>query len=331
MPNRIVRESILTSRAVNRLSAEGEVFYRRLMSIVDDYGRHEADIDILRAKLFPLQLERYSADKCAQLLAEVSRVVTTDGEPLVSVYEASGRKFLQVNNFGQRTRASSKCPPPPASTRGQLRADDSKRAQPRALADSCAPMPANDGLDGGVCEDVCVGEGVCVIEGNGGGEATRPPTPCNPPPPKKPSEFDLEAGWEEFRREYPVERDVDAACRWYVSEMHRVRERDGPGADRKLHGEIMAGLRRHLASAAWRNRQTGELQLEFVPSMSRFLGMPNGKPTAGRMYLDRPPPWKRPLKGRSKTEFLERLARGEDVDPREDPNSLVKRLAKEVS
>jgi len=174
-------------------------------------------------------------------------------------------------------------------------------------------------------EPVCVADSV-------GGESTGSPTPCNPPPPNssEPDGWDLEAGWEEFRREYPVERDVDAACRWYVSELTRARERDGPGADRRLHGEIMAGLRRHKASAAWRHRETGELQLEFIPSMLRFLGCPNGKPTVGRMYLDHPPPWKPPPKRGSKTEFLERLARGEDVDLQE-PSPLAKRLAKEAS
>ncbi len=39
MPNRIIREGILTSEAVNSLSWEAEVFFRRLLSVVDDFGR----------------------------------------------------------------------------------------------------------------------------------------------------------------------------------------------------------------------------------------------------------------------------------------------------
>ncbi len=48
MPNRILREGILTSERVNLLSWEAEVFYRRLMSVVDDYGRFHAHPALLR-------------------------------------------------------------------------------------------------------------------------------------------------------------------------------------------------------------------------------------------------------------------------------------------
>ena len=42
MPNRILRDGILMSPRVNVLSSEAELFYRRLMSVVDDYGRFSA-------------------------------------------------------------------------------------------------------------------------------------------------------------------------------------------------------------------------------------------------------------------------------------------------
>jgi hypothetical protein len=129
MPNRIIRESILTSRAVNQLSADAEVFYRRLMSIVDDYGRYEADADILLARLYPLQLSRTSADKCAQMLAECGHALTTDGKALIETYNVNGRIYLQLTNFGQRTRTESKFPSPC----GHLRANDGE-CPPRARA-----------------------------------------------------------------------------------------------------------------------------------------------------------------------------------------------------
>jgi len=125
MPNRILRESILTSRAVNQLSAEAEIFYRRLMSVVDDYGRFEADPDILIARLYPLQLSRTSADICGQMLAECGQVLTTDREPLVLVYCVGNKTYLQINNFQQRTRSKSKFPDPLADICGQMTADDS--------------------------------------------------------------------------------------------------------------------------------------------------------------------------------------------------------------
>ena len=38
MPNRIIREGILSSDRVDQLDPPAEVFYRRLMSKVDDHG-----------------------------------------------------------------------------------------------------------------------------------------------------------------------------------------------------------------------------------------------------------------------------------------------------
>ena len=57
MPNRILREGIDDSRAVNSLSEQGEFYYRKLISIVDDFGRVEADPDLLRVKCFPRRLD----------------------------------------------------------------------------------------------------------------------------------------------------------------------------------------------------------------------------------------------------------------------------------
>ena len=43
MPNRILRDTILRSERVARLSPTAELFYRRLMSVADDYGRYYAN------------------------------------------------------------------------------------------------------------------------------------------------------------------------------------------------------------------------------------------------------------------------------------------------
>lgn len=107
MPNRILRDGILDSKAVNSLSEQAELFYRRLMSVVDDYGRCEADADLLRVYCFPRRLESWPEERVSAALIE-----TMSGPyPLVTVYEVLGKKFLQINNFGQRARSSSKFPP----------------------------------------------------------------------------------------------------------------------------------------------------------------------------------------------------------------------------
>ena len=49
MPNRILREGILSSERVDALSEGAEILYRRLMSVVDDYGRYFAHPTLIRS------------------------------------------------------------------------------------------------------------------------------------------------------------------------------------------------------------------------------------------------------------------------------------------
>jgi hypothetical protein len=124
MPDRIVRAKILTSDAVNILSWPAEVFYRRLMSIVDDYGRYDARPAILRGALYPLKLDKVSDADVVKWLGECSKA------GLVSVYQVEQKDYLEVLKFGQRLRAmKSQYPPPedgkevpPADIGGQLTA-----------------------------------------------------------------------------------------------------------------------------------------------------------------------------------------------------------------
>lgn len=107
MPNRIVRDSILTSERVASLGWPEEVFYRRLMSIVDDYGRHEAGVQLLRSRCYPLQTDQVR-------VADISRwMAACQKAGLVVLYEVAGKQYLQIENFGQQQRSASKCPEPP--------------------------------------------------------------------------------------------------------------------------------------------------------------------------------------------------------------------------
>ena len=58
MPTRILRDGILTSERVNTLDWEAEVFYRRLLSLGDDFGLFDARPAILRPSLYPLKLDQ---------------------------------------------------------------------------------------------------------------------------------------------------------------------------------------------------------------------------------------------------------------------------------
>lgn len=127
MPNRILREGVLTSERVNALSPRAELFYRRLMSVVDDFGRMELPPGLLRARCYPLQLDKYSEYDIAEMLIECSA-----DSVLVKVYEVNGKKFLQINNFGQRERLS-RCPSPESAAFGGV--------SPRYAARASTPTP----------------------------------------------------------------------------------------------------------------------------------------------------------------------------------------------
>lgn len=143
MPTRLVRDGIIESRAVNQLSDQAEIFYRRLFSIVDDFGRYEVDIETLRLRLFGHQLDRRSLSDVRHMLAECCRVLTSDGQPLVAVYSVNSKQFLQINKFQQRVRTKSKYPSPEEGRPVKL--DGEVRTKIQQLTDNDSSPPSNDG------------------------------------------------------------------------------------------------------------------------------------------------------------------------------------------
>ena len=108
MSSRMIREGILSSERIDKLTESGEIFYRRLLSVVDDFGRYHAKPALLRAHLYPLRLDRMPESTIASLLAECAAA------GLIQVYEDEGKAVLQVHKFDQQIRIKrSKFPAPP--------------------------------------------------------------------------------------------------------------------------------------------------------------------------------------------------------------------------
>lgn len=125
MPNRIVRDGILTSDAVSSLSWAEEVFYRRLMSVADDHGRFHAAPKLIRAACYPLLIDKVSDADIGKWLTSCVTAA------LVSVYPAAdGKRYLTIIKFGQQVRSASKFPEPCAD--GLL-----------ATASKCDPLAAS--------------------------------------------------------------------------------------------------------------------------------------------------------------------------------------------
>lgn len=110
MPNRLVRDGILTSRRVDALTDAEEVFYRRLMSVVDDFGRFFASADLIISACYPLRVKRVSAKMIE------SRLQALESNRLITRYQASGEPYLELIDFRQQVRTvKSKYPDPDGS------------------------------------------------------------------------------------------------------------------------------------------------------------------------------------------------------------------------
>ena len=142
MPNRIIKESICTSENLDRLAAEEERFFFRLMVCCDDYGVMDARPAILRAKCFPLK-ESIDREQVEQWLCKLA------AEGLVLLYQAEGKPFLRLVTWDEHQRIRSKRHkyPMPETCGGE--ADDcSELQQPAAdcgnlqqLAADCGGLP----------------------------------------------------------------------------------------------------------------------------------------------------------------------------------------------
>lgn len=137
MPNRIIREGILTSKRIALLKYENRWLYLGLLLCADDAGRIEYTSNkLLNAKIFSRDdvkdsdVERWL--KCCQAVG------------LILIYEAKDSHYIQLFDFKQQYRTESKHPAPEKTLL------DACIANANQGICTCA---ANDHLDGDVVLD----------------------------------------------------------------------------------------------------------------------------------------------------------------------------------
>lgn len=108
MPSRLLREGILESTAVNGLSFPAEVFYRRLMSVVDDFGRFDGRPAVLRGRLYALKLDTVREADISRWIAECEKA------GLIALYTVQQKPYLLFLKLGPARAKQSKFPAPPA-------------------------------------------------------------------------------------------------------------------------------------------------------------------------------------------------------------------------
>lgn len=118
MPNRILKAGLRSSERWDACTWQAQSFYVRLLTLVDDYGRYEADPVLLRSEAFP----RREDIRAQQVIAWSEEL---EKHRLVVFYKASGKQYLALTNWTERIRSESKFPDPPAEC-GHLLTNDSR-------------------------------------------------------------------------------------------------------------------------------------------------------------------------------------------------------------
>lgn len=101
MGNRILKESIRTSKSVNAMTDFQFRCWTYLLTYVDDYGRGSADAEILKGFVFP-RLKRLRESDIEATLAELA------GIGAIRLYEVDGEPFFCFPNWGNHQRIQTK-------------------------------------------------------------------------------------------------------------------------------------------------------------------------------------------------------------------------------
>lgn len=257
MPQRLLRPGLKDSPSWNACDWIAQSCYVRLLNVVDDYGRYEADPRIIRGHCFALRDDitmRTIDSICQQLSAN----------HLVLFYEVDGKRFLQLTKWQERIRSESKFPPPP----NDLLTFDSNCRQMIASPPSPSPSPSS------ICtpppELALVGEQIKRVNGI-------------PPDPKDVHDYGLSIGLVADQSDAFIDhhesrgwmlgkvkmRDWKAALRTWKRNGHQFKASNGNGngAQTVLHHEE---YKRVIESMKSIRSQYGEHQSWSKSDIDRF-------------------------------------------------------------
>ena len=121
MPNRMLKESIRTSKKVNMVSDFDFRVWAYLITYVDDFGRGSADPELLKGLVFPRR-KGITESQITKALANLASI------GMVALYEAEGEPFFYFPNWDkhQQIRAKKSRFPEPEIICNQMISDDSK-------------------------------------------------------------------------------------------------------------------------------------------------------------------------------------------------------------
>lgn len=147
MPQRFLRPGIRNSDRWNTVSFAAQSLYIRLMTMVDDYGRYDGRNSVIWAECFAVWNDKnprraIKPQECAELCNELAAA------SLIDLYEADGKRFLQILQWEERVRDGTKekypkSPLPmrnPAESCGILPPSSPPSPSPLPIASAIAPV-----------------------------------------------------------------------------------------------------------------------------------------------------------------------------------------------
>jgi len=102
MPNRILKDSICTSPNIDNLSRDAEVFFYRLIVQCDDFGRMDARPPILRARCYPLQIDKVAVENISAWLLELAN------SDLITIYTVGNQPYIQMRTWERHQQVRAK-------------------------------------------------------------------------------------------------------------------------------------------------------------------------------------------------------------------------------
>jgi hypothetical protein len=96
MPNRDLKESIRRSPSLQLLSDAAERLWYRLITSVDDFGRLEADPEVVFTTCFQRVPKGWNRQKVQLCLHELATKSHPGDRPLISIYRVGMKTFLQI-------------------------------------------------------------------------------------------------------------------------------------------------------------------------------------------------------------------------------------------
>ena len=112
MPNRIIKESIRTSKTINELTDFQFRLWLYLITYVDDYGRGSADPELLKGFVFPRR-KRITETAIQDALADLASM------GCINLYCVDGESYFCFPNWSEHQRVRTKISKFPAPENGE--------------------------------------------------------------------------------------------------------------------------------------------------------------------------------------------------------------------